>query len=217
MIPSLLFLLRSFSEWNERVFGSTLPYINLHITNAKSYEGLFRVKVIKRRGAVHYIPSITISTLYEKSKEDIEDVLLHEMIHFYIWHNKIKDTSKHGEVFRKMMADINRRFNRHLSISHKHTMDSAGKAIVNMWFPLMVVETADGRRLICVPAQSCLGSIYSYFRKSGTMKIRVYVSNDKRLSIYPRIRTPKLYNIDQGVLDEIIEKAYDASPSKNVK
>lgn len=213
MFPSLPFLMRSFSEWNAKAFSPQLPAVKLRVTNARSYEGLFRVKVIHRRGIPHYFPDITISAFYDKSSQEIVDILLHEMIHFYIWHNKIKDSSKHGTVFRRMMQEINHKHNRHLSISHRRTIESSEKAIVNTVLPLIVAQPHNNSpRLICVPSQSRLEHIYHYLRKLNTMTLSVFVSTDKRLTMYPRIRTPKLYNIESDILDQIIEKAHLVKP-----
>ena len=55
----------------------------------------------------------------------MENVVVHEMIHYYIHYNNIQDTSAHGAVFRKMMNDINTRFKRHITISDRSALPGA--------------------------------------------------------------------------------------------
>ena len=60
----------------------------------------------------YYDFSLNFSKLYEMDKQKLEDVVIHEMIHYYIHYHQIQDSSAHGAVFRKMMNDINTRFQR---------------------------------------------------------------------------------------------------------
>ena len=54
--------------------------------------------------------SISVSNYYKLTTEQIDDVLIHEMIHYSIAYTGLKDTSSHGIVFRGMMDKINRTF-----------------------------------------------------------------------------------------------------------
>ena len=57
----------------------------------------------------------------------LEDTIIHEMIHYHILSNQLQDTSAHGKLFRKMMDDINARFGRNVTISHKPTEEEREK------------------------------------------------------------------------------------------
>ena len=54
-----------------------------------------------------YDHAIHVSILFEQGENEFKNVLLHEMIHYYIAYNNIQDTGLHGEVFRKMMNWLN--------------------------------------------------------------------------------------------------------------
>ena len=57
----------------------------------------------------------------------MEDTILHEMIHYWILSNQMQDTGPHGEIFIKKMKEINVKFNRNLSVSHKATKEEHDK------------------------------------------------------------------------------------------
>lgn len=204
--------MRSFKYWNDAAFGSSLGPIPIRITKARSYNGQFRVKTILRNGRKSYHPSIAISTFLDNSEDKIVDTLIHEMIHFYIWVNKIQDTSAHGNCFRRMMNDINRRFGRHITISTKVSAETQRSVTTSTVSAIAVCSMKDGRRLICVPARTRIKEVYHSLRNWNIVEsVDMYVSTDSRLTVYPRIRTAKLYQIDQNTLDEIIAGAVKAS------
>lgn len=121
MRPTVEFLKRNFDEFNRLMFDGQLPELPIAVGNARrSLGGLHFVKVRKMFGAVEYRNfHIRISAGFDLDESEIEDVLIHEMIHYYILYNKVEDTSPHGKVFRKMMKDINAHFGRNISVSYK--------------------------------------------------------------------------------------------------
>lgn len=121
MKPTVDFLKRNFDEFNRLMFDGQLPELPIAVGNARtSLGGLHFVRHRKMLGGVEYRNfHIRISSRYDLDEREIEDVLIHEMIHYYILYNKLKDTSAHGVVFRKMMNDINAHFGRNISVSYK--------------------------------------------------------------------------------------------------
>lgn len=86
--------------------------------HCRSYEGLFHrkwVKVNVRRRVRDRI--IIYQQPVEMSVKDIDDTLVHEMIHQYIIQNNLPDTSTHGNLFRDFMQRINAAFPDELGIS----------------------------------------------------------------------------------------------------
>ena len=103
-----------FDKYNELCFDGKLPMPRIRIGHAKNYLGQLRYKVKKDKDGkrTYYDFSLNFSKLYEMDQQKLEDVVIHEMIHYYIHYHQIQDTSAHGAVFRKMMNDINTRFQR---------------------------------------------------------------------------------------------------------
>ena len=99
---------------------------------------------------------LRISTRLEQTEEEIIDTLLHEMIHLYIASHQLKDSSSHGPVFRKMMNDLNQRFGRHITISHRKTKDELNQDTQRRQHLVCVSTLASGERGITIAAKSRL-------------------------------------------------------------
>lgn len=88
-----------------------------------------------------------MNTRIELSEDEIEDTIIHEMIHYYIGYNQLEDTSAHGAIFQQVMNAINEKYGRHLSISHKSSKSQKEQAVDKnsiteslLWFASMMGE-----------------------------------------------------------------------------
>ena len=119
MTPTVPYLEAKFDEFNELIFEGKLPKIPVALSKATTYVGICTYKVRRRlfRKPELYNFKLRISTRFDLSEAELEDTIIHEMIHYYMRLNGIKDTSAHGKVFRQMMADINSKYGRHIRIS----------------------------------------------------------------------------------------------------
>ena len=131
--------------------------------------------------------------------------LLHEMIHYYIFHKRITDTSPHGRVFRNLMNDINARYGRHITISNKssHLMTNA-QAVRQRSRCVIKVRLADGNTgMKVVPATSAsIHYFVSHARLSSTIKeLHCYVSKDPFFERFPSSRALKVHIVDEAELD----------------
>ncbi|MBO7588236.1 MAG: SprT-like domain-containing protein [Bacteroidaceae bacterium] len=122
-----------FREFNVTMFDGRLPEPPISITNAKTYLGVcaFR-KHRKWHGRLEYSDfKIRISRRFDLPQNEIDDTIIHEMIHYYIGLFSPADMPGHSVLFRRMMADINTRYGRHISVSHRLTPDQQEQAIDN--------------------------------------------------------------------------------------
>ena len=107
-----------FKYYNELCFEGNLPPLPIELSRARSFMGVFTYrKRINADGEEEpYDMVLRISTVYDMDEESVKDTILHEMIHYYITYNRIKDTSSHGEVFLKIMNDINEKYGRQITV-----------------------------------------------------------------------------------------------------
>lgn len=136
MIPTLPYIQQHFDAYNARFFNGSLPPIPIKLSNARTFLG--KVTFVKRRnfsltswlfssgassvGEWTYSNfKLRINTRYDLPEELIQDTILHEMIHYYIAVNHLRDTSTHGQLFRSEMKRINAEGNRHITISYRLT------------------------------------------------------------------------------------------------
>ena len=122
MIATTEFLEKRFETFNDAYFGGALPPVPLKLSRAVRSLGACTYK--KRRkllgGYKYYDFRIRVSTKYDLPESELEDVLLHEMIHYEILVNQWRDTSAHGRLFRARMKEFNENYGRHIVVSYRH-------------------------------------------------------------------------------------------------
>lgn len=122
MLPTLPYIQSRFDEFNARFFGGSLPPVPIKLSHARTFLG--KLTFTKHRswlfGPTHYSNFVLrINARIDLPESLIEDTILHEMIHYYIAVNQLRDTSTHGRLFRQEMKRINAEGNRHVTISYR--------------------------------------------------------------------------------------------------
>lgn len=205
-----------FDYFNLLCFEGKLPPIAVRITNAKSYLG--KVTCRKERGLFRGERfrdfQMLISNRRDLDPFVIDDTILHEMIHYHILYNRIKDTSAHGPVFRKIMTDFNRRFGRRMTVSHRVTEEEHDRNQERKANAVCVARMKDGRTAIMVAARSALFNLWDGMEKwEAVAEHRWIYSDHPYFGRFPRSRTLKLYHADPDSLQEAL---LDARPLKRV-
>lgn len=168
MKVTISYIKEVFDKYNRLIFGGALPDITIKLSNAKSFLGVCSYK--KRRDlfgrTTNYDFVLRINSRVDMTEELAEDTIVHEMIHYYIAYRQIKDTSAHGQMFHSMMNEINSRYNRHITISHKPTQQQREQTADcrRRWHVVAVVTFIDGRTGIKVLPR-IKQRIVSYYRK----------------------------------------------------
>ncbi len=205
MRATIEFLEDRFTRFNLDIFNGTLPIPLMHISQARSFMGQFKVErqpsLLRKTKETYHL---TLSCRYDLDESTLEDIVIHEMIHFLIHYKKIKDTSSHGIHFRKLMSEINRRFGRHITVSHrcsKEELESDGAKAHSI---VCLCTMEDGRKLVCRVSQSKVFEIHRAFTEWDKVKTEewywVYGSYFNR---YRRVLTPRLFSVDKEGLDNI--------------
>lgn len=96
-----------FDIWNKKAFNGELPTPAFELMQTKSLLGQFCPR--KVMGVPTY--KIRISVYYDRPLQSYIDTIVHEMLHFYIKFKGIKDTSSHGIKWKRMAAELSRKFN----------------------------------------------------------------------------------------------------------
>lgn len=201
---------QKFDEFNRLIFDGELPLLPIRIGRAKRSLGSMCCQ--KRRSltgqTVNSNFKMTISSLRDLPERELEDVIIHEMIHYYIMYKGIKDGSAHGRVFRQIMNSINTRFGRHITISRRRDDGDAAPARQLRPHYFCVCELHDGRLGICVTAKSRIFAMWKAIPVSFRVKsARWFWSTDPRLDRYPKSLKPKLYLADRTGMEGILKAA----------
>lgn len=194
-----------FDYFNRVIFNGALPQIPITVSNAKRFMGQFshptRGKDLKRC-------RISISVRFDVTDTETEDTLIHEMIHFYIWYKDIKDSSTHGQVFLSMMDEINRKFCRKLSVSHRMTKSELDSDTHVKNHYIAMTQWSDGIWRITLCARTRIFELHRLFSGSSKVtKIKWYWSCDPWFNRFPISRTAKGYAISEADIKEHVGNA----------
>jgi predicted SprT family Zn-dependent metalloprotease len=188
MIITLPILSDRFNRFNQEIFDGKLPRIALRIGSATSRAGSFSHRTAySTRGAVHQ-RTITISSAFDFSSDQLDDVIIHEMIHYWIDLHGPKE-APHGPAFTAMANDINRRFGRHITVRVKAPVTSHKK-----FFVVCVTTLPDNRMGVTVVARTRIGEMARAIPKLFKPKeCRWYISSNPYFANFPAALKPKIY------------------------
>lgn len=202
MTATVPFIADCFRRFNERYFESSLPEIPIRLSNAKGFLG--KLTYTRQRSfwrTENYENFVLrINTRIDLTQAELEDTIIHEMIHYYIAYHRLGDTSTHGTRFRAMMTAINRRDGRHITVTHRLTdeqqQQAAGRQRGRM---VAVVEFTDGRIGVkVVPHRvSYMQAFQSGCRRHFSVaSLRWYYSHDFFFARFPSSGALRVYLID---------------------
>lgn len=209
MIANIKFAEQKFTEFNRRMFAGRLPAIRFELSEAKTFLGQYEHKGNERL--------IKLSTFYDLQEAELEDIIIHEMIHYFIAYNGLKDTSSHGDIFRALMESINAAHNRRIAIRHKISEplpQATNRTIRAKWHVIAAVYMHNGSCGLKVLPR-VLPKI-KYYRDSvlaspKVTRIDLFLSNNRFFERYPNSAALRVYNIDRKTLEENLK---DAEPLK---
>lgn len=213
MIATLEYVESKFHEFNKLMFGGVLKPLPIRLSSARTTLG--KLRYYKKRslfGNTKYSDfSLHITQRVDMDKNLLDDTIIHEMIHYYILSNQLTDSSAHGKIFRKMMADINSRFGRNVSISHKRTEEERNNDTELRRHLVCVSNFYDGRVGLSVVAESRLFQLWDEIPKFGGVKeCRWYFTTNPYFNRFRRCITVKIYLVTD--IEELEDNLCDAMP-----
>lgn len=202
------YLRQAFEHYNDLIFEGKLPLPKLKWSRAKTRLGQMACKRKTSWGRTKYYDfTISVSNYYKLTKEEIDDVLIHEMIHYSIAYTGLKDTSAHGIVFRGMMDKINRTFNRHITISVRTRNLQARSAQQPKDYLILALKMKDGKYFLSSVNPSAAGKLaISLARAREIAHYAWYQSQDEYFRSMPCVRSLRGRQVSAEVYETMIEK-----------
>ena len=203
MIATVPYVEKKFEEFNQQIFSGKLPKLPIILSDAKTFLGVcvFKHRTGENGKTEYYDFKLRINTRLDLPENEIEDVIIHEMIHYFIGYNQLEDASAHGPIFSHMMNEINSKYGRHITISHKST-DDQKEALVDKkahYRVVAVVVFHDGRTGIKVLPR-VLPSILKYYntimKNKDVLAIQLYMSNDTFFNRFPNSNALKVHFLE---------------------
>ncbi len=215
MRATIPFVEERFARFNALCFGGTLPPIRVELSNAKTFLGQC---VWKRRRKLfgrteHYDFRLRVNSRVDLSEEVLEDTIIHEMIHYHIALNRIKDTSAHGQVFRQMMQEINTRHGRHITISHRSRTPEEREQFYDSrprWHAVALVRFSDGRlglKVLPRVAERIRHYRAAVSRHPDVSGVTLYLHNDPWLNRFPSSAALRIHPITWQEAQEHLTEA----------
>lgn len=145
--------------------------------------------------------ALRISKRFDFEESELQDTLIHEMIHYYISYNQLQDSSAHGQLFRQMMNEINAKFGRHVNISHRTSKDERLQVIGSKPRPRVfaIIQMHDGTEYIkCVPRiKQRIETMHRWLSSAPEIKtIEWYFSIDPYFALFPTSMGRRVQKID---------------------
>ncbi len=212
MTATIPYLQAQFTAFNALCFGGKLPPIDIRLGRSRQRLGCFHQTCYRDAHGVMHLREchIRVSTAFDLAEDTLQDVLIHEMIHYYIACSGLRDTSSHGTLFRRMMDTINLRYDRHITTRHATAACELPADTRRRSHIVGVIHATDGGTYVIVPARTRIFSIHNALSHSPRVKALAWFhSTSAFFNTYPRSRTATSYAIDAGTLSTHLT---DATP-----
>ena len=210
MIATLDYVKDKFEEFNNMCFEGKLKPLPFKLSSARSFLGQVRFRRDKNPDGTWYFSDFIfiVSNKTDMEEREIEDTILHEMIHYYILSNQMQDTSPHGEIFIRMMKDINYRFNRNITVIHKTTKEEHDKDTEVRQHIICVTRMRTNQRGITAVTKSRLFQLWEEIPKIPNLaEHHWYVTTDPYFNRFPRATSVKIYPIPVDDLEAHLKGA----------
>lgn len=205
---------KKFEEFNLQMFEGKLPMIPIELSDAKTFLGLcvYKKRKLPNGKTEAYDFRLRINTRIDMPEDQLEDTIIHEMIHYYIAFHQLEDTSEHGPLFLRMMNTINQRFGRHMQVSHKSTMEEREQLIDKRihYHVIALVRFNDGRTGFKVLPRVLRSILYYYNNVSiinEVHSVQLFMSNNVFFNRFPNSSALKVHYMEKDTIEQHLEGA----------
>ncbi len=172
---TLEFARERFAHFNKTIFNDRLPRPAFWLVNVNSYMGQMHRTLKRDKQGYVAMYKMKLNVKYDIDERKAEDIMLHEMIHLHIWHERLKDASSHGPVFKAVMEKINKEFGRHITISTKMNREVT-KVVRMKWNLVAVCRMTSGKTAITLPPSTRV----THFQKVLMESDKLYTRQKKQ-------------------------------------
>lgn len=184
----------NFDRFNKENFGGRLTPPKFSVNNARTRLGSMAFKwkrSLFKRETYDYV--IRLSNYYDIPEVEFQNVLLHEMIHYYIAVNHFKDDSVHGTMFRSIAQRINKQ-GWHVVVrtdTRKWPVAERNRKKVITWKRIVLAaSTTDGKYFLSVIGPGSVRKVKLQIARTPQIReARWFESSDDYFQQFPQCRT----------------------------
>lgn len=215
MKPTIAFLKEKFNHFNRLIFGGRLPEATITLCEVSSFVGQYKSKVrtLPDGRREPYDHQLRFSTSFDLTQQELEDTIIHEMIHYFISYNGLHDRTAHGPLFKALMQSVNENHGRSIGISHKSTskaLDEAREA-KKKWHVIAILQFTSGELGVKVLPR-IIPKIIDYHRDiskaSNIRKVSLYLHNDPFFNRFPTSVGRRCHAISPTDIDTHLKGAH---------
>lgn len=182
MIPTIEYLRARFDHFNGLVFAGRLDAPVILLCQASSFVAQYRLKDSQHQ--------LRFSTSFNLSEEELDDTLIHEMIHYFISFNGLRDRSSHGPLFKALMQAINETHGRNITITRRTSRGEMAEARTakKKWHVIAILHFSDGKLGVKVLPR-VIPKIVAYYKDISSARnikqVDLYLHNDPYFNLFP--------------------------------
>jgi len=198
---------RNFAHFNELYFGGKLEPPKFAVNRARTrlgslsfkykrtlsdagLSGLFGLRTARKGRAEKFDFTIRLSNYYDQTETQFQDVLLHEMIHYYIDVNRFQDDSVHGTMFRSIAARLNKHGHHIVVRTDTRQWNKAGGGTARKERLVLLMETDEPRYYFSVINPRYAERLERQLSRTNKIKShRWLVTDDSRFEHYSVCRS----------------------------
>lgn len=199
----------SFDTFNRLYFNNALPCPRLSLSQSRTRLGSMSCKhKLTWKGYRPCRYAIHVSTYYHQTERQYQNVLLHEMIHYYIAYKGIVDTSPHGKVFRQMMKNLNEKYGWEISVSSRMSEAKPASVQSSATPRLILLLEVQGRgHFVSVVNPKYVAALEHELQRLAEVKQHAwYLSTDAYFDGFPMVRSLRGRRITVEMRNELIAK-----------
>lgn len=204
MVGTIDFLRETFKKYNTLIFNNRLPVPYLRISKSTRSLGSFRS--IRGKGDLRLPQNcdIALSRNWDLEFSVLEDVVIHEMIHYYIWYNNLRDTSSHGRIFKTMMNEINNNYNRNVQLrTNSQSSPDTIRRLNRYVYYIALARLKNGDCYFMVSAKSRIKSAHRMLKRMADVEnIEWMTTNNSWFSNFRCVKVFRLYALTAEIKKE---------------
>ena len=204
-----------FEKFNVEMFGSRLPLPLITLCSVSSFVGQYKSKVRNNPDGSRetYGHLLRFSTAFTLSEQELEDTVIHEMIHYFIAYNGLHDRTAHGPLFKALMNSINEHHGRNISISHRTSREAidTAKTAGRKWHVIAILYFTTGEIGVKVLPRA-IPRIIEYYKgitsAPNITRVDLFLHNDPFFNRFPTSTGRRCHSITEADISTHLSGAH---------
>jgi hypothetical protein len=163
---------------------------------------------------------LKLSDVWDLPQSELEDIVIHEMIHYFILLHNLKDSSPHGNIFKSLMHSINANHGRNITINRKLTGNDriAFKAVKVSERIVVVADMPDGKLGVkIIPNNPERIKLFCSKLERSSIKYSLYKSSNSFFAQFPSSVALRFIIVEAELLQTALLQAQKISQNSRVE